>query len=35
MRLRSRRMRVAAEDELITALQGILGVESVHYVKAE
>ena len=35
MRLRSRRTRVAAEDELITALQGILGVESVHYVKAE
>jgi hypothetical protein len=35
MRLRSRRVRVAAEDELITALQGILGVESVHYVKAE
>ncbi|MEE8361532.1 MAG: DNA polymerase III subunit alpha, partial [Gemmatimonadales bacterium] len=35
MRLRSRRMRVAAEDELVTALQGILGVESVHYVKAE
>jgi len=35
MRLRSRRMRVAAEDELVTALQGILGVESVHYVKAK
>jgi DNA polymerase-3 subunit alpha len=35
MRLRSRRLRVSAEDELVTALQGILGAESVHYVKAE
>ena len=35
LRLRARQMRVAADDELVTALQGLLGAESVHYVKAE
>ncbi len=34
VRLRSRRVRVAAEDDLIRALRNVLGAESVHYVKA-
>jgi DNA polymerase-3 subunit alpha len=34
VRLRSRRVRVAAEEELVRALRGLLGAESVHYVKA-
>jgi DNA polymerase-3 subunit alpha len=34
VRLRSRRLRVAAEDDLVRALRDLLGVESVHYVKA-
>jgi DNA polymerase III subunit alpha len=34
VRLRSRRVRVAAEDELLRALRDVLGAESVHYVKA-
>jgi DNA polymerase-3 subunit alpha len=34
VRLRSRRLRVAAEDELVRALKDLLGAESVHYVKA-
>jgi DNA polymerase III subunit alpha len=34
VRLRSRRVRVAAEDDLVRALQELLGAESVHYVKA-
>jgi DNA polymerase-3 subunit alpha len=34
VRLRSRRLRVAAEDDLVRALRDILGPESVHYVKA-
>jgi DNA polymerase-3 subunit alpha len=34
VRLRSRRVRVAAEDDLIRALRDLLGAESVHYVKA-
>jgi DNA polymerase-3 subunit alpha len=34
VRLRSRRVRVAAEDDLIRALRDLLGTESVHYVKA-
>jgi DNA polymerase-3 subunit alpha len=34
VRLRSRRVRVAAEDDLIRALRNLLGAESVHYVKA-
>ena len=34
IRLRSRRIRVAAEDELVRALRDLLGAESVHYVKA-
>ena len=35
LRLRSRSVRVAAEDDLLEALQGLLGPEAVHYVKAE
>jgi DNA polymerase III subunit alpha len=34
VRLRSRRVRVAAEDDLVRALRDLLGTESVHYVKA-
>jgi DNA polymerase-3 subunit alpha len=34
VRLRSRRIRVAAEDDLVRALRDLLGPESVHYVKA-
>ncbi len=34
IRLRSRRVRVAAEDDLVRALRDLLGSESVHYVKA-
>jgi hypothetical protein len=34
VRLRSRRIRVAAEDDLIRALRDLLGSESVSYVKA-
>jgi DNA polymerase-3 subunit alpha len=34
VRLRSRRLRVAPEDELVRALQDLLGAGSVHYVKA-
>jgi DNA polymerase-3 subunit alpha len=34
VRFRSRRIRVAAEDDLIRALRNLLGAESVHYVKA-
>jgi DNA polymerase-3 subunit alpha len=34
VRLRSRRVRVAAEDDLVRALRDLLGAESVHYVKA-
>jgi DNA polymerase III subunit alpha len=34
IRLRSRRIRVAAEDELVRALKSLLGPECVHYVKA-
>jgi len=34
VRLRSRRIRVAAEDDLVRALRDLLGTESVHYVKA-
>ncbi|HEY9015686.1 MAG TPA: hypothetical protein VIM84_11555, partial [Gemmatimonadales bacterium] len=34
VRLRSRRIRVAAEDELVRALRSLLGTESVQYVKA-
>ncbi|HKH83891.1 MAG TPA: DNA polymerase III subunit alpha [Gemmatimonadales bacterium] len=34
IRLRSRRVRVAAEDDLVRALRDLLGTESVHYVKA-
>jgi DNA polymerase-3 subunit alpha len=34
VRLRSRRIRVAAEEELVSALRGLLGPDSVHYVKA-
>ncbi len=34
VRLRSRRVRVAAEDDLVRALRNLLGTESVHYVKA-
>ncbi|MDQ3224619.1 MAG: DNA polymerase III subunit alpha, partial [Gemmatimonadota bacterium] len=33
VRLRSRRVRVAAEDDLVRALRDLLGSESVHYVK--
>jgi DNA polymerase III subunit alpha len=34
VRLRSRRIRVAAEDDLVRALRDLLGSGSVHYVKA-
>jgi DNA polymerase-3 subunit alpha len=34
VRFRSRRVRVAAEDDLVRALRDLLGAESVHYVKA-
>ena len=34
VRLRSRRVRVAAEDDLVRALRDLLGTDSVHYVKA-
>ncbi|MBA3444413.1 MAG: DNA polymerase III subunit alpha [Gemmatimonadales bacterium] len=34
VRLRSRRVRVAAEDDLVRALRGLLGTESVRYVRA-
>jgi DNA polymerase III subunit alpha len=34
VRLRSRRVRVAVEDDLVRALRDLLGAESVHYVKA-
>jgi DNA polymerase-3 subunit alpha len=34
VRLRSRRIRVAAADDLVRALKDLLGAESVHYVKA-
>jgi hypothetical protein len=34
VRLRSRRIRVAAEDDLVRALRTLLGSGSVHYVKA-
>jgi DNA polymerase-3 subunit alpha len=34
VRLRSRRLRVAPEAELVQALRDLLGAESVHYVKA-
>jgi DNA polymerase III subunit alpha len=34
VRLRSKRVRVAAEDDLVRALRELLGAESVHYVKA-
>ena len=34
VRLRSRRIRVAAEEELVRALRDLLGTDAVHYVKA-
>jgi DNA polymerase III subunit alpha len=34
VRLRARRMRVAAEEELLRALRDLLGTDAVHYVKA-
>ncbi|HEX6106273.1 MAG TPA: DNA polymerase III subunit alpha [Gemmatimonadales bacterium] len=34
VRLRSRRLRVAAEEDLVRALRDLLGADSVHYVKA-
>jgi DNA polymerase-3 subunit alpha len=34
VRLRSRRVRVAAEDDLLRALRDLLGADSVHYIKA-
>jgi DNA polymerase III subunit alpha len=34
VRLRSRRVRVAAEDDLVRALRDLLGTDSVHYIKA-
>jgi DNA polymerase III subunit alpha len=34
VRLRSKRVRVAAEDDLVRALRDLLGSENVHYVKA-
>ena len=34
VRLRSRRVRVAAEEDLVRALRDLLGSDSVHYVKA-
>jgi hypothetical protein len=35
LRLRSRRLRVAPEEELVHALRDLLGVEAVHIVKAD
>ncbi|HEY8256605.1 MAG TPA: DNA polymerase III subunit alpha [Gemmatimonadales bacterium] len=34
VRLRSRRLRIAAEDDLVRALRDLLGADSVHYIKA-
>ncbi len=34
VRLRSRRVRIAAEDDLVRALRDLLGADSVHYIKA-
>jgi len=34
VRLRSRRIRVAADDDLVRALRDLLGADSVHYIKA-
>jgi len=34
VRLRSRRVRIAAEEDLIRALRDLLGADSVHYIKA-
>jgi DNA polymerase-3 subunit alpha len=34
VRLRSRRLRVAADEDLVRALRDLLGADSVHYVKA-
>jgi DNA polymerase-3 subunit alpha len=34
VRLRSRRVRVAAEEDLVRALRDLLGADSVHYIKA-
>jgi DNA polymerase-3 subunit alpha len=34
VRLRSRRLRVAADDDVVRALRDLLGTDSVHYVKA-
>ncbi len=34
VRLRSRRVRVAAQDDLVRALRDLLGADSVHYIKA-
>ena len=34
VRLRSRRLRIAAEDDLVRALRDLLGTDSVHYIKA-
>ena len=34
VRLRSRRLRVAAEEDLVRALRDLLGADAVHYVKA-
>jgi hypothetical protein len=34
VRLRSRRLRVAAEEELVRALRDLLGTDAVHFVKA-
>jgi hypothetical protein len=34
VRLRSRRVKVTAEEDLVRALRDLLGADSVHYVKA-
>ena len=34
VRLRSRRVRVAPQDDLVRALRDLLGADSVHYIKA-
>ncbi len=34
VRLRSRRLRIAAEEDLVRALRDLLGTDSVHYIKA-
>jgi DNA polymerase III subunit alpha len=34
VRLRSRRVRIAAEEDLVRALRDLLGADSVHYIKA-